>query len=326
MTRLLALIPGGIGDQLLCFPLLESLQKQYPHAQIDVVVEPRAKEVYRISPVVQQILTYSFSGRTGPADWGNLIGWIREREYDALMTLDKSRLGGLFLWLVGVPKRVGFAGQPGSMFLTDVVPLKAKQYTAHCYHDLQTGLVGAHQTCPPISINVPRKDIEWAEVEQKRLGLDPSQGYVLIHGGSTADHGTKGNGSIYPPSNWRSLIKGLQERQPDLPIVLVHAPSDRDWFRAIVEGSSNLKVSTPEDLGKFAAMVAGANLMMSTDADAMHLAVAVGTYLLALFGPTNADLVLPKDERVTIMRATTGKVADIAPIQVLEKVWGQSGG
>lgn len=324
MTRLLALIPGGIGDQLLCFPLLESLQKQYPQAQIDVVVEPRAKQVYRISQVVQQILTYSFAGRTGPADWGNLIGWIREREYDALITLDKSRLGGLFLWLVGVPKRVGFAGQPGSMFLTDTVPLKANQYAAYQYHDLLTEL-GSRQSCPPISINVPRKDIEWAEVEQKRLGIDSSQGYILIHGGSNADHETKGTGSIYPQSSWRSLIKGLQDRQPELPIVLVHASSDRDWFRAVVEGSSNLKVSTPEDLGKFAAMVAGANLMMSTDADAMHLAVAVGTYLFALFGPTNPDLVLPKNERVTIMRATTGKVADIAPIQVLEKVWDQQG-
>jgi ADP-heptose:LPS heptosyltransferase len=322
MTRLLALIPGGIGDQLLCFPLLESLQQQYPQAQIDVVVEPRAKQVYRISQVVQQILTYSFAGRTGPADWGNLIGWIREREYDALITLDKSRLGGLFLWLVGVPKRVGFAGQPGSMFLTDAVPLKVNQYAAHRYHDLLTGL-RTHQSCPPISINVPREDIEWAEVEQKRLGIDPSQGYVLIHGGSSADHETKGNGSIYPQSSWRSLIKGLQDRQPELPIMLVHASGDRDWFRSVVEGSSDLKVSTPEDLGKFAAMVAGANLMMSTDADAMHLAVAVGTYLFALFGPTNPDLVLPKDDRVTIMRATTGKVADIAPIQVLEKVWGQ---
>jgi ADP-heptose:LPS heptosyltransferase len=321
MTRLLALIPGRIGDQLLCFPLLESLQQQYPQALIDVVVEPQSKEAYRISQVVQQILTYSFAGRTGPADWGNLIGWIREREYDALITLDKSKLGGLFLWLVGVPKRVGFAGQPGSLFLTDVVPLKANQYAAHRYHDLLAGL-GVNRSCPPISINVPRKDIDWAEAEQKRLGIGPAQGYVLIHGGSNTDRETKGNGSIYPQSSWRSLIKGLQDRQPELPIVLVHASGDRDWFRSIVEGSSNLKVSTPEDLGKFAAMVAGANLMMSTDADVMHLAVAVETYLFALFGSTNPDLVLPKNERVTVVRATTGKVADIAPIQVLEKVWG----
>lgn len=320
MTRLLALIPGGIGDQLLCFPLLESLQKHYPKAQIDVVVEPQAKDAYRISQVVKQILPYSFAGRTGPADWGNLIGWVREREYDALITVDKSRFGGLLLWLTGVPKRIGFAGQPGSFFLTDTVPLKLDQYAAYQYHDLLTGF-NLHQSCPPLSINVPRKDIEWAEVEQKRLGLDPAQGYILIHGGSAADHEVKGSGSIYPASSWRLLVKGFQERQPELPIVLVQSPRDRDWFRPILERSPGLKVSTPEDLGKFAAMVAGANLMVSTDANAMHLAVAVGTYLFAMFGSTNPARVLPKEERVKVMRSPTGQVSDIAPIQVLEQIW-----
>jgi ADP-heptose:LPS heptosyltransferase len=323
MTRLLALIPGGIGDQLLCFPMLESLQQHYPKAQIDVVVEPQAKEAYRVSQVVKQTLAYSFSGRTGPADWGNLIGWVREREYDALITLDKGRFGGLLLWLMGVPKRVGFADQPGSIFLTDAIPLKANQYAAHLYHDLLSSVDIRQSGCPPLSINVPRKDIEWAKVEQQRLGLDSSQGYILIHGGSAADHEAKGAGSIYPGSSWRSLIKGFQERQPELPVVLVQSERDRDWFRPIAEGSPGLKVSTPEDLGKFAAMVAGANLMMSTDADAMHLAVAVGTYLFAMFGAINPDRVLPKNERVTVMRSPTGKVADIAPIQILEQVWGQ---
>ncbi|WP_404788645.1 glycosyltransferase family 9 protein [Altericista sp. CCNU0014] len=322
MTRLLALIPGGIGDQMLCFPMLESLQHQYPQAQIDVVVEPQSKDAYRVSQVVKQVLTYSFSGRTGPADWGNLIGWVREREYDALISLDKSYFGGLLLWLTGVPTRVGFAGQPGSIFLTDTVPLKADRYAAHRYHDLLGGL-HVRRNCPPLSINVPRKDIEWAEVEQKRLGIDLSQGYIAIHGGSAVDRDTKGPDSIYPGPSWRSLVKGLQDRQPDLPVVLVHAPQDRDWFRAVLEGLPGLKVSTPEDLGKFAAMVASAQLMVCTDSDAMHLAVAVGTYLFALFGPTNPALVLPEDKRVTVMRSPTGKVADIAPIQVLEKIWSQ---
>jgi ADP-heptose:LPS heptosyltransferase len=55
----------------------------------------------------------------------------------------------------------------------------------------------------------------------------------------------------------------------------------------------------------------------------MHLAVALGTYLFALFGPTNPDLLLPQDERFTTVRSQTGKVTDIAPIQVLEKIWGK---
>ncbi len=322
MTRLLALIPGGIGDQFLCFPMLESLQKQYPKAQIDVVVEPSAKPAYRVSRVVRQVLTYSFSGRTGPADWSNLVGSVREREYDALVTLDKKRFGGVLLWLMAVPKRVGYAGQPNSGFLTHPVPFKPQQYAATQYHDLLKPL-GVQGDCPPLSINVPRKDIEWAEGELKRLGLTAEQGYVLLHGGKLSEHESKGAGSVYSVSGWQSLIRGFQERQPDLPVVLMQFPSDRDWFRPIEEGCSGLKVTTPEDYGKMAALIAGAKLMVCTDSDVMHLAVALGTYLFGLFGPTNPDLLLPQDERFTVVRSQTGRVRDIPPIQVLEKIWGK---
>lgn len=322
MTRLLALIPGGIGDQFLCFPMLESLRQQYPQAQIDVVVEPSAKATYRVSGVVKQVLTYNFRGRTGPADWSNLVGSIREREYDALVTLDQKWLGGVLLWLMAVPKRVGYAGLPNSSFLTDTVVLKPQQYAAARYHDLLKPL-GIKHGCPALSINVPRKDIEWAEGELKRLDLTTEQGYVLIHGGTLSEHEAKGPGSVYSVSSWQALVRGFQERQPDLPIVLMQFPSDREWFRAIGEGCPGLKVTTPEDLGKMAALIAGAKLMVCTDSDVMHLAVALGTYLFVMFGPTSPELLLPQDERFATVRSQTGKVSDIPPIQVLEKIWGK---
>jgi ADP-heptose:LPS heptosyltransferase len=322
MTRLLALIPGGIGDQFLCFPMLESLQQHYPQAQIDVVVEPSAKAAYRVNGAVKQVLTYSFQGRTGPADWSNLVGAVREREYDALVTLDPKWFDGILLWLMAVPKRVGFAGLPNAKFLTDPVVSKPQQYAAAKYHDLLKPL-GVQHGCPALSINVPRKDIEWVEGELQRLGLTAKQGYVLIHGGTLDEHETKGAGSVYSISSWRALIGGFQDRQPDLPIVLMQFPSDREWFRPIVEGCPGLKVTTPEDFGKMAALIAGAKLMVCTDSAVMHLAVALGTYLFVLFGPTNPALLLPQDERFTVVRSQTGKVSDIPPIQVLEKIWGQ---
>jgi ADP-heptose:LPS heptosyltransferase len=322
MTRLLALIPGGIGDQFLCFPMLESLQQHYPQAQIDVVVEPSAKPAYRVSRVVRQVLTYSFAGRTGPADWSNLVGSVREREYDALVTLDKKRFGGVLLWLMAVPTRVGYAGQPNSSFLTRTVVSKPQQYAAARYHDLLKPL-GVQDDCPALAINVPRKDIEWAEGELKRLELTAEQGYVLLHGGKLSEHEMKGNSSVYSVSGWQSLIRGFQDRQPELPIMLMQFPSDREWFRPIAEGCAGLKVALPEDYGKMAALIAGAKLMVCTDSDAMHLAVALGTYLFVLFGSASPELLLPQDERFTAMRSQTGRVTDIPPIQVLEKIWGK---
>ncbi|HAX79528.1 MAG TPA: glycosyltransferase, partial [Cyanobacteria bacterium UBA11372] len=80
--RVVALVPGGIGDQILFFPTLDDLKRSYPDADIDVVVEPRSAGAYRVCKSVNDVLLYDFKDRNSPADWGNLLGRLRDREYD----------------------------------------------------------------------------------------------------------------------------------------------------------------------------------------------------------------------------------------------------
>ena len=179
--RVVALVPGGIGDQILFFPTLDDLKRYYPNAQIDVVVEPRSKAAYRVSKSVHEVLTFDFKDRNSLADWGNLVGTIRDREYDVAIAVGQSWLVGLLLWLTGIPIRIGYKGK-GSVFLTDPVPFKPSQYAAAVYHDLLQPL-GINSPCPELAVNVPKPDIEWAQKEQKRLGVNET-GYILINGGS----------------------------------------------------------------------------------------------------------------------------------------------
>lgn len=316
--RILALVPGGIGDQILFFPTLDDLKRYYPEARIDVVVEPRAKGAYRVSKSVHEVILFNFKDRNGLADWGNLLGIIRDREYDIALSLGKSWLVGLLLWLTGVPTRVGYSGS-GSTFFTNSVPLKTEQYTAYMYHNLLEGL-GIRTPSPPLAINVPTQDIQWAEGEQKRLSIHES-GYILIHGGSSELSQSKGTDRIYPAKKWQQIIEDIQHRQPNLPIVIIEGPEDQKLVSSLVQSSLDLKVTTPPDVGKLAAMIAGANLLLSTDSVPMHLAIAVGTYTIALFGPTNAKQLLPQSDRVRGLQSSTHSIADIPPADVLDQIW-----
>jgi ADP-heptose:LPS heptosyltransferase len=318
--RIVAFVPGGIGDQILFFPTLDDLKQIYPDAQIDIVVEPRAKDAYRVSKSVHTTIPFDFKDRNSLADWGNLLGVIREREYDIAISLGQRWTVGLLLWLTGIPVRVGYAGSPGEMFLTSSVPLNQNQYAASMYHDLLKGLE-INTPCPELSINVSTKDIDWADAERKRLGIQNS-GYVLIHPGSSQLAKEKGIDKIYPLENWLGIVRDFQQRQPDLPLVVVQGPEDAEFVGALVESSPRLKVTVPGDVGKLAAMIAGANLMLSTDSAPMHLAIAVKTYTLALFGPTDPKRLLPSGDRFVGIKSLTGQMADIAPQTVLEKVWG----
>ena len=317
--RIVALVPGGIGDQLLFFPVLDDLKQAYPNAHIDVVVEPRAKDAYRVSKSVQSTILFDFKGRNSLADLGNLLGAIREREYELVVSLGRRWTVGLLLWLTGIPNRVGYAGSASELFLTSAVPLKQDQYAAQMYHDLLQG-VDIHTPCPELAISVPSQDLDWAEGERKRLGIQ-SSGYVLIHGGSSQLAKEKGIDKIYPIASWKGIMQDFEQRQPGLPIVVVKGPDDADFVAALLATSPELKVTAPADIGKLAAMIAAANLMLCTDSAPMHLAVAVKTYTIALFGPTDPKKLLPESNRFIGIKSMTGKMSDISPQTVLEKVW-----
>ncbi len=319
MMRVLALVPGGIGDQILFFPTLDDLKQHYSQVEVDVLVEPRAKSAYRVCQSVNQALTFDFKDRNSLADWSNLLGNIRERQYDAVLSLGQGWPLGLLLWLTGIPTRIGYGGSGGQLFLTHPVPLKTEQYAAHMYHDLLQGL-GITTPCPELKISVPKKDIQWAEGEQKRLGLlDGASNYILIHGGSSQRAGVKDSQTIYPAEHWKQIIQTLQQRQSDLAIIALQGPED-GWVAELVQTYPALKVAAPEDAGKLAAMIAGANLMLCTDSAAMHLAVAVQTYAIALFGPTAPEKLLPKDPRFVGIKAPSGQISDIPPTQILEQI------
>ena len=318
--RILALVPGGIGDQILFFPALDDLKKAYPDARLDVVVEPRAQSAYRVSKSVDDTILFDFKGSNSLADFANLLGVMRDREYDVAIALGQRQSVGFLLWLSGIPTRVGYKSGGRDWFLTHPVPLNQNQYAAAMYHDLLKGL-GINTPCPELAISVPAKDLGWADIERKRLGIQ-NGGYVIIHGGSSQMARLKGIDKIYPVESWQKIVRDFQQKQPDLPLVLVKGPEDDDFVADLLRSVPKLKVTSPSNIGELVAMIAGASLMLCTDSAPMHLAIAAQTYTLALFGPTDPEKLLPKTERAIGIKSPTGEMADIAPQVILEKVWG----
>ena len=316
--RIIALVPGGIGDQLLFFPTLEDLKRTYPDAVIDVVVEPRAKAAYRVCKLVNDIVLFDFKDRNSPADWANLLGIVRDRYYDVAISLGQRGGVAFLLWLTGVPVRIGYKST-ASWLLTNPVPLKTEQYAAAMYHDLLQG-VGITTPCPPLSIQLPKADLDWAESERRNLGL--STGYFMIHGGSSKLAQEKGIDKLYPVDSWKAIIQDIRQRQPELPLVVVRGPEDDAMVDALVNAFPDLTVTTPPDIGKLAAMIAGANLMLCTDSGPMHMAIALQVYTLALFGPTDPAKLMPQSDKFKAIKSPTGKMSDIKPADVLKQVWG----
>lgn len=302
--HILAFVPGGISDQILFFPTLETLKQRYPSAAIDVVTDPQSVGAYKVAPTVRKAIPFNFRDRNSLADWSNLLGVIREQEYELVLTAQGGWAVGLLLWLSGIPERIGFAGQ-GTGFLTQAIPDKPNQYLAQRYHDLLQGM-GASQPCPEIKVTIPRKNLEWAEAEQQRLGI--GNGYLLVDA----------TGGDYPSSSWKLILKNIQDQQPNLPIVLIQEEKPTDLPQTLKEAGITFKTLVPEEPAKLAALIAGANLVLCTEGDTLQLAVAVQTFTIALLGAAKIARYLPQSDRFIGIQSTTSSMKDISPQQVLD--------
>lgn len=324
--RILALVPGGISDQLLFFPALETIKKVYPDAEIGVVAEPQATAAYRVSKIVDTVVPFEFSGTNSPSDWANLLGVIRDREYEVVITTNTKWGTGLLLWLSGIPTRVAYSITSTPWFYTATVPDKAQkapQYQAQRYHDLLTALDIDEQMSLP-SINVPEGDIAWASALRDRLNL--KGGYVLMYPGPATGVGDKS--ASYPVESWQALIKDFREKKPNLPVVLLQTDDSADEANALKKADGDLVIATAANLGQAAAVIAGADLVLTPDSHIMQLSVALQVFTLALFGNNKPEEMLPPAKgdatRFLGIVSDTSSVSDIAPEAVLQSVWGGS--
>ena len=312
--RVLALVPGDIGNQILFFPTLETIKKQYPQAAIDVLVEPRSKKAYRVCKNVNDVLVFDFQDRNSFADYLNLLGIIRDREYDALISLKTSWRIKLLLWLNGIPIRIGYEDD-SALYLSNPIARNPEQHKAKMYHDLVTGL-GIKTACPTITINVPSEDISWAESEQQRLGIKDS-GYLVLCDEPSATEEV----SAYPISSWQKIVEDIEQRQTGLSVVLLQTDRNQAWVTSMISANGNLGAIAPPDVGKMAAIIAGANLILCNNSTPMQLAIAVDTYTFALSTTQNSKTVASEKENCILIQSDSDNLEDIQPKVVIEQLW-----
>lgn len=308
--RILAFIPGGIAEQLLFFPMLSALATAYPGSKIDVVVEPRALAAYPVAQVVSEKFSFNFSARNSLADWGNLLGIVRDREYEIAIAPHPTWSLSFLLWLSGIPTRLTYANQPGANFFTATVPPPAAStYAGQAGVSLLTPL-GHGAATSELQVNLPESALDWADAERKRLDVS-SGGYVAIY---SMDAG-------YPANSWEAVLQDFDKKQPDLPIVLLSTAQNPTLTAALTERVARLKIAQPAGLAQIIALLAGASLVITAEGEVLQAAIAAQTFTCGLFGASDPANAMPQSDRCLGIKSPTGKLADIPPATVLERVW-----
>jgi heptosyltransferase II len=259
-----------LGDVVLTTPLLSVLAER--HGPVDVITTPAAASLLEHHPAVHDVIRYDkHGGARGWRGFRRLAAELRRRRYSRVFLPHRSaRSAALALWS-GAAERIGFADSPAAVTYSRKVPRKREGHEVDRL--LALADVPAGHTAPPVS-----------------LGLVPTDhaaaGSWLASHAVAPDFVALAPGSVWATKRWPYYAE-LAGRLGQT-AVIVGSAEDAPLADAIVSASSGRAVSAAGALSlrASAALIQRAAVLVTNDSAPLHLATAVGTPIVAVFGPT----------------------------------------
>lgn len=281
--------PCCIGDLIMTTPLLEVLQENYPGAQITYVAGTWSKTVAEHHPDVKTVIdcgTVGIPGRYRMKDYMKLAQRLRSQHFDLAFVLDRSPMLTLLPWLAGVARRVGPDSLGRGFSLTDRVPVSTSlehlEHEANIYLDLARAL--------KLKMDHPHMRFVPTEEESQTI-VRSERRQVAVFTGGGSNPGMDLTAKRWPLERYREIVSKLVH-ELDVQVLLIGGPDDAKLNQALIAGL-NVSEGTVIDLagkasfGQSAAQIEACDLFVGNDSSPMHLAAAVNTPVIAIFGPTS---------------------------------------
>jgi ADP-heptose:LPS heptosyltransferase len=290
VREVLVLRLDRIGDLLMSLPALEALRGALPRARIRLAVGRWSQEIAARAPV-DEVLAWSapWAARRGEArdaagDLWRRARALRRDRLDLALDLQGDLRANLLLALTCARRRVGYANTGGAYLLTDIVPLDETISWVDQNQAAVSLALAAAGLSPPAPGPLPLgEDREKPQVLLGSLGLSTARRPLVgVHpsGGRTVKQ--------WDPQRWAEVAARL-EREFGATVVVTGSEADRPLAAAVARGLAGQAVDLTGRLGvgETLAVIAGLDLFLSPDTGPMHMACAVGTPSVAVFGPSD---------------------------------------
>jgi heptosyltransferase-2 len=265
-------------------PTLQSLKIMMPRSRVTVLTKPAFADLYRGVPDVDEVLLHE---RGGMAVWVRTIKELKKKHFDAALVLPRSFSAAFLAWSVRVPRRIGYPGGPRTKLLTETPDPIGRRHRVHHYHHLLSAF-GTPPAVRPPRIELPQDARAWAE---EKL---PGGPWIGINPGATY-----GAAKQWFPDRFIELGKTLGRRAR---LVVVGGPAEAELGEKVARGVGGLSIAGRTSVLELAAALARCSLFVTNDTGPMHVADAVGTPMVAIFGPTDWIVTPPFGNSHTIVR------------------------
>jgi heptosyltransferase-2 len=289
MRKFLVVNMNYMGDALLTTPAIAALRQAYPEARIDTVVGAgAAAEVLENNPDLDAIIA-----RTAPGSWARVVQTyrlLRDGRYTDAVILPPLSAYAAASWLARTPRRVGQGGRGMNRFLTELRQTRAT-HMAEAMLDTMPLPATPHREARRLVVTVDAESKAASDALLAASGITSDGPVLAVNVGATR-----------PQKRWFAASFALAlDGLADTPCVLVGSGAEDTALAAevmrLTQRARPVNLVGQTSVKTLAAVLQRCDLLLSADSGPMHLATAVGTPTLALFGSTDPAVTGPFDTR-----------------------------
>jgi ADP-heptose:LPS heptosyltransferase len=287
---------GSLGDIVHTFPAVAALRDFFPAADIVWLTHPRWVELVSSSALATEIWPVDSRDL---ASVRRVVGQLRSRRWDAGIDYQGLWKAAFLPFLGGVKKRIGFSSATVREYGVPI--LYTDRVDAKCAHVAeQNGELSAHagalRGIAPFTLRVNVSDSALVKGDLEKQGI--SRYVVLSPGGGWRS-------KCWPVDRFGALCERIS-RELAIPCIVNYGPGEKQLAGAVqTKCGQGKSVAYDGELGPLMALLKNADCIIGGDTGPLHLAVALGTPAVALFGPTDPRRNGPFPPGDTVLRSQT---------------------
>ena len=278
--RFLVVRLTALGDILHTVPAVAALRMAHPGAKIDWVVERKWAPVLEGSPAINDVIPFDRR-----SVWAAIecVERLRENRYTCAIDFQGLYKSSILAGLSGAGRRIGFdrawAREEGAaMFYTERV-IPTGRHVAELNYSLAEQAGASRPAKPEYPLRVPAGGAASIRARLHDLGIG---GEYLVVG-----PGGSWRAKCWPAERFGEFCREFEKRF-DMSVVVIHGPGEKSLVEEVVRAATPARpTAIAPTLEELMGLLAHARCVVAADSGPLHLAAALGTPVIGLYGPTD---------------------------------------
>lgn len=301
--KLLIRSTNWIGDAVMTTPAVRSIRRNFPDTEITLLALPWVGDIFRASPHIDRIFTYDRNGRHAGLKGKLLLARdLREQGFDAAILLQNAFEAAFIAMLARIPVRAGYTTDGRGLLLTHGVKKSRvikNRHQVHYYQEMLKGL-GLKPGPDELELFIGDEDMLWAASALVQYCTGRKKRVVGVNPGAAY-----GPAKRWPAEKYAGLARRLCSDADTL--VLVFGTKEDRVAANTIQKAVNSQICVVDltgktTLGQAMAMIKLCNVFVTNDSGLMHVAAALNTPTVAIFGSTDHVATGPRGDNASIVR------------------------